>query len=130
MPNSPGTVKRSLQVKRNRSALALALAVVLVAMLVKLVVQPGATPDAEIRKVWEHHEVYEGNSLRVSGTLKRFLKGTPKDHYVLESDDGYRIGVDAAGLDALEGTQVTAVGQVVFDERRGLRLEPVTVSAR
>ncbi len=116
--------------KRSWAGITVLLAVVLVAVVTMRVVLPGAPSSAEIREVWEHHEMYEGKSLRVSGTLKRFLAGRPKDHYVVESADGYRIGVEAAGLEALEGLPVTAEGEVTFDEERGLRLEPATVTAR
>ncbi len=107
----------------------------LVGLLVIGVVGSWSTRDvdpaaADIREVWEHHEMYEGQSLRVTGTLKRFLPGLPKEHFVVESEDGYRIGVEAAGLQPLDGAPVDAVGQVTFDEERGLRLEAASVQAR
>ncbi len=91
---------------------------------------PGSPQAIEIREVWEHHELYEGKSLSVSGTLRRFLAGLPKEHYAVESSDAYRIGVESTGLEALEGLTVTAEGPVIFDEESGLRLEPATVTAR
>ena len=91
---------------------------------------PAKTVEADIREVWMHREAYLGKSLRVSGTLKRFLKDLPKDHFAVESSDGFRIGVEAPELVRLEGRQVTAEGTAVFDEIKGLRLAPASVTAR
>ena len=86
--------------------------------------------DADIREVWMHSENYIGKSVRVSGTLKRFLEGQPKDHYALESKDLFRIGIEAPGLVKLVGREVTAEGKVVFDETKGLRLLASSVDVR
>lgn len=115
--------------RRNWLGIATLLAIALAVAAAVWVFFPANASDADIREVWEHHEQYQDQSLRVSGTLKRFLKGQPKEHYVVESPDGYRIGVEAMGLEALEGAQVTAEGKVTFDENRGLRLAEATVTA-
>lgn len=86
--------------------------------------------DVEIQEVWMHREAYIGRPVRVSGTLRRFLKGLPKDHYAVESHDGFRIGVESPDLEAMEGRSVTAVGKTVFDETLGLRLSPASVAIR
>ncbi len=106
------------------------IAAIAVAGLIALQDGPTVAPSgAEIREVWEHHELYEGKSLRVSGTLRRFLEGQPKEHFVVESADGYRIGVEAEGLEGLDGAQVAAEGRVTFDEESGLRLAAASVAA-
>ena len=89
---------------------------------------PTHTVNVDIREVWMRREPYLGKTLRVSGTLKRFLKDRPKDHYAVESDDGYRIGVEAPGLETLVGQEVTVVGTAVFDEKKGLRLVAASVT--
>ncbi len=115
---------------RNWAGIAVLLVIALAGVVTVRLALPVEPSGADIREVWEHHELYRGEFLRVAGTLKRFLKGRPKDHYVVESADGYRIGVEAAGLEALEGLQVSAEGKVTFDEERGLRIEEASVTAR
>ena len=113
---------------RRTAVFAVLLALGLAGAVLARVFLMGEPPLVEIREVWEHHEMYESRSLRVSGTLERFLEGHPKEHYVVESAAGYRIGVEAPGLDALNGSMVTAAGEVTFDEERGLRLESAVVT--
>ena len=72
---------------------------------------PTKPAEADIREVWMRREAYLGKNVRVSGTLKRFLRDEPKDHYAVESDDGFRIGVEAPGLETFKGQEVTAEGR-------------------
>lgn len=87
---------------------------------------PEATEEVPIKSLWHSRREYLGRRVSVDGTLKLFLKGKPKEHYAVESDDVYRVGVsgvERSELDALLDAKVRAVGVFRFDEKRGGYLE-------
>lgn len=92
---------------------------------------PEPAEEVPIKSLWHSRREYLGQRVSVDGTLKLFLKGEPKEHYAVESDDVYRVGVsgvERSKLDALLDAKVRAVGVFRFSEKRGGYLENASLN--
>lgn len=90
------------------AALTLALGV----LLIVIAWHRDPTPVA-IQTLWTVPEEYEGQLVSVDGTVRVFLVGTDNQHYVVEDDHQYRVGllgVSREDLNRLVGRRVSVDG--------------------
>lgn len=85
-----------------------------------------------IASLWGSPENYEGQMVRTSGTLRVFYPDTPDEHFVLEDDEQYRVGLrglPAEEMSPLVGRRVTVVGKLGFAEDFGVYIEVESLSS-
>jgi len=90
-----------------------------------------APRDVPIAALWNSPEGYEGQMVRTSGTLRVFYVDSPEEHFVVEDDEQYRVGLRGAAPDEmslLAGQRVTVVGKLGFAEDFGVYIEVASLS--
>jgi len=92
----------------------------------------GQTPEsitpAEVspEQLWRSTEAYEGKVVRTSGVLRVFSAGTPDEHYAVEAEGQYRVGVKGVAADVLQALvnkPVQVEGVFRFREDFGIFIE-------
>lgn len=87
--------------------------------------------DVPVANLWRSPEKYEGEAVRTSGLLRVFYAGSPQEHFVVEDDEQYRVGLRGAAADEmspLAGQRVTVVGEFGFADDFGVYIEVVSLS--
>lgn len=82
--------------------------------------------ETTTRQLWESPEAFEGRTVRTNGVLKVFSEGTADEHYVVEQEDQYRVGVrgpSAEELRPLVWREVAVEGILHFAEDFGVFIE-------
>lgn len=90
-----------------------------------------APRDVPIAALWSSPEGYGGEMVRTSGTLRVFYPDSPEEHFVVEDDEQYRVGLRGAAADELSSLadrRVTVVGQFGFAEDFGVYIEGASLS--
>lgn len=85
------------------------------------------SPSLE-KLVWQS-ESFEGESVRVTGTVRAFAVGTPGEHFVLEDANQNRVeifGVPQSTLHALTNGSMTIEGEFHFEDGVGRYIDVTT----
>lgn len=89
---------------------------------------PRAIPVATL---WASPEGYEGEMVRTSGVLRVFGPGTPQEHFAVEDEGQFRVGLRGVAADEMSplvGQRVTVVGTFGFAEDFGVYIEVVSLA--
>jgi hypothetical protein len=86
-----------------------------------------------IRQLREKTDVYEGESVRTTGILRIFSSGTPDEHYAVEQDGQYRVGIHgdvAVRLRPFVNRAVEVEGELRFAEDFGIYIQVARLAPR
>lgn len=89
-------------------------------------VAPTGVVEATTRQLWESPEAFEGRTVRTNGVLKVFSEGASDEHYVVEQEGQYRVGVRGPPADELRplvGREVAVEGVLRFSGDFGVFIE-------
>ncbi|MBI2913738.1 MAG: hypothetical protein HYY03_07450 [Chloroflexi bacterium] len=99
-------------------------------LAVRVATQDDASPtgvvEATTRQLWESPEAFEGRTVRTDGILRVFSEGTADEHYVVEQEGQYRVGVRGPSVEELRplvGREVAVEGVLRFAEDFGVFIE-------
>ena len=87
--------------------------------------------DVPVANLWGSPEKYEGEVVRTSGLLRVFYADSPQEHFVVEDDEQYRVGLRGAAADemsSLADRRVTVVGKFGFADDFGVYIDVVSLS--
>ncbi len=87
--------------------------------------------DVAVADLWASPEVYQGDMVRTSGLLRVFHADSPQEHFTVEDDEQYRVGLRGAPADEMSsvaGQRVTVVGKLGFSDDFGVYIDVVSLS--